>query len=144
MLSFMARGNSFIQPVPGCPGTYRYLTLFREFLRAQLAYEQPALVPPLHLAAADWFAGNGRLQDAIRHAAAAGAWARAAGYLVDHLAVATLVSGRSGAGLAVLFAAMPDDEHSPAASIVRAALAIGAGDGDTCAIELDRRARPRR
>lgn len=138
VLEFMAHANSFIQPVSGCHGWYRYQSLFREFLRAQLAYEQPELVPVLHRAAADWLAGNGCLHEAIRHAAAAGAWPEAAGYLVDDLAVGALLTGRASAGLAGLFASLPDDEESAAAAVVRAALAITASDTERCAAELGR------
>lgn len=77
MLEFMARGNSFIQPVPGCHCYYRYQSLFRAFLRAQLKYEQPDLVPLLHGLAADWLARQGRTGEALEHALAAGSSADA-------------------------------------------------------------------
>ncbi|UZN03673.1 LuxR C-terminal-related transcriptional regulator [Cellulomonas sp. S1-8] len=71
VLEFMSHGNAFIEPVPGSPDGFRYQSLFREFLRAQLAYERPALVPHLHRRAADWYARHDRPHEARRHAAAA-------------------------------------------------------------------------
>jgi len=123
VLEFMARGNSFIEPVRGAPGTYRYQPLLREFLRMQLAYEQPALVPELHKRAAYWLAAEGRVVDAIRHAAEAGAWADAAAYLVEDAGIGQLLTGPSKARLGAIFARMPATESGTSASIVRAALA---------------------
>ncbi|MGW6129889.1 LuxR C-terminal-related transcriptional regulator [Cellulomonas sp. NPDC055163] len=76
VLEFMAHGNGFVQPLPGSPGSFRYQALFREFLRAQLAYERPDLLPGLHRRAADWYAEHGRPLEARRHAAAAEAGAQ--------------------------------------------------------------------
>lgn len=75
VLEFMAHGNAFVQPLPGSPGSFRYQSLFREFLRAQLAYEHPALVAELHRRAGDWYAQHDRPLEARRHAAAAEAGA---------------------------------------------------------------------
>ena len=138
VLELMSHGNFFIQPVSGSHGYYRYQSLFREFLRSQLAYERPAWVPELHQLAADWFARNDRLQEAIGHASAAGAWADAAAYLVDDLSVGVLLAGRAGAQLAGLFAGVPDDGASPDVSIVRAALAITTADAERAGVELGR------
>lgn len=73
VLELMAHGNAFLQPLPGSPGSFRFQSLFREFLRAQLADEHPALVPELHRRAADWYAQHDRPLEARRHTAAAGA-----------------------------------------------------------------------
>ena len=43
--------------------------------------------------AARWLASNGHVGDALRHAATAGAWETAAGYIVDSLAVGRLLVG---------------------------------------------------
>ena len=40
-LSFLVHGNAFLEELPEFPGCYRYHDLFRELLRAQLAYESP-------------------------------------------------------------------------------------------------------
>jgi LuxR family maltose regulon positive regulatory protein len=142
VLALLARGNAFIQPVPGAPGRYGYQSLFREFLRARLAFEQPLLVAELHNAAAGWWAGTGSLSRAVRHAAAAGAWADAARYLVDDLSVGLLVSDQGAAGLDAVFAELPKDVDGAAASIVRASLALIESDVERCTREI-RRARTR-
>jgi len=131
-LEFMSHGNSFIQPVPGTEDTFSYQALFREFLRAQLAFEQPALVPELHAAAADWFARNDQWSVAIRHAVAAHRWSDAAQYLVEGLGVAGLLTGPEREFLERSFAALPDDVDGVAASVVRAARALAEYDVASC------------
>ena len=71
MLERLAR----VQPVPdaGRHGedaepSYRYHSLFADFLRAQLAREQPDDLLRLHLAAAGWYESVGRPVPAIDHA----------------------------------------------------------------------------
>ena len=59
LLEVMARGNSFIELVPGHHDRYRYHALFREFLRGRLAFESPGLVGQLH-AGGGRVAGGGR------------------------------------------------------------------------------------
>ena len=46
----------------------RYHHLLAEALQLELAREAPTEIPDLHARAARWYAGNGRLDDAIRHA----------------------------------------------------------------------------
>ncbi|WP_221090920.1 LuxR C-terminal-related transcriptional regulator [Deinococcus aquaedulcis] len=50
---------------------FRYHQLLAEALRAQLAAEQPALLPLLHTRASHWFEAQGMAAEAIRHALAA-------------------------------------------------------------------------
>ena len=73
LLEVMARGNSFIELVPGHHDRYRYHALFREFLR-RLAFESPGLVGELHRVAAEWLVADGQVFAAIRHAARAQEW----------------------------------------------------------------------
>lgn len=133
LLQLLAHGNSFIQHFPG---SYRYQSLFREFLRAQLSYEQPALVPELHSLAADWHYRNGLLDRAVRHAVAAGAWGKAAKYVVDDLSIGALLSGMGDPGMAELFRPMPSDVEGVAASLVRAGLAVVRRDGTAYTMAL--------
>ncbi len=132
-LELLAHGNSFVQRLSG---VYRYQSLFRDFLRAQLAYEQPEVVPDLQLAAADWYARHGQLARAVRHAAAAGDWERAAEYVVDDLSIAALVVGVEDAGLSASFDALPEDVQGFATSLVRAALAVAHRDPAACSQAL--------
>ncbi len=132
-LELLAHGNSFVQRLSG---VYRYQSLFRDFLRAQLAYEQPELVPDLQLTAAEWYAQHGHLARAVRHAAAAGDWERAAGYVVDDLSIAALVVEVDDAGLADAFDDLPREADGVAISLVRAALAASRQDAAGCSHAL--------
>ena len=130
-LTFLARGNAFVEPVPDIAGAYRYHPLFRELLYAQLAFESPDDLPRLHLAAARWLASAGAVGDAIRNAVAADEWETAACFLVDDLAIAEIICAARGS-MGDLFAGMPEHAGGAAAAIVRSALALAAGD-DTAA-----------
>ncbi|HEY9334248.1 MAG TPA: LuxR C-terminal-related transcriptional regulator [Kribbella sp.] len=137
-LQFLARGNSFIQPVPRTADGYSYQALFREFLRAEMLYEQAAAVPVLHRAAAAWFAQHGQPLDAIHHAVTAGDWAQAARYLVADLDSAALLIGRRKRHVTALLAGFPDDLEGPEAALVRAILGLADFDVGRCVRELDR------
>jgi LuxR family maltose regulon positive regulatory protein len=138
LLEFMSHGNSFIQPVPGTDGCYRYQSLFRQFLRNQLSFEEPDLDPVLHRAAAGWFAQNGERLAAIRHAISAQQWGDAARYLVDDLDIGRLLAGRQRRLLELLFADLPDDLDGAEVAVVRAALALTEFDAALCASELSK------
>ncbi len=135
VMQFVARGNAFVQPVPGKEGVYRYHPLFREMLRAQLRFDRPGLVPALHRRASDWFARDGRAAEAVQHACAAQAWAAAAGYVVDGGAVGCLLTGEGG--WASWLADLPAELPGPEAALVRAALALAALDTEGCVRALE-------
>jgi len=132
-LAFLIQGNAFIEESTDTPRCYTYHPLFRELLRAQLWYEAPELVPELHRAAAQWMADHCRLEDAVRHAVAAGAWEQAASYVVDDLAIVQLLVERAPCRLRDMFARLPADAVGLCTSLVRAALAMAELDVDGCA-----------
>jgi LuxR family transcriptional regulator, maltose regulon positive regulatory protein len=136
-LSFLARGNAFLDELPASPGFYRYQPLFRELLRAQLTYESPAKVPELHRTAAAWMADQGLVEEAVRHAAEAGDWLGAARYLIDGLAIGRLLLP-GGDALADVLARLPSDTGGLSASLVRAALALAVFDVERCEEHLVR------
>lgn len=135
LLDLLVRGNAFLQEVPDSPGLYRCQPLFRDLLRAQLAYELPERVPELHTAAASWLAGEGFVEEAVRHSITAGDWAGAARHLIDGLAIGRLLLP-GGDALAAVLARLPDDTDGAAATLVRAALAMAVLDLDTCEEQL--------
>ncbi|TDW77234.1 LuxR family maltose regulon positive regulatory protein [Kribbella pratensis] len=137
-LQFLSHGNSFIQPVPGTADGYSYQALFREFLRAQLLFEMPALAPALHRDAAAWFAQNGQPLQAIHHAVTAGEWQDAARYLVEYHEVAGLLVGRRRQQLTTLFDGFPDDLDGSEAAIISAARALAEFDVERCTSQLGR------
>ena len=130
-LALLARGNAFLYELTDSPNCYRYQPLFRDLLRAQLAYESPGRVPGLHRAAAAWLADHGLVEEAVRHSAIAGDWEGAARYLIDDLAIGRLLLPGADE-LAAVLARLPDDTQGAAASLVRAAMAMAVFDVDVC------------
>ena len=136
MLSLLARGNAFVEPVPEHPGFYRYHPFFRDLLRAEFAYESPKEMERLQRTAAEWLAREGLFAASIGHYAEIGAWADAAGLVVDELAFAPLLTGGTDDTLAKVLMPIPEELRDPAASVVRAALALGRGDPERVTTEL--------
>ncbi len=137
VLASLARTNAFVQPL--APGWYRYHNLFAEMLRLKLRLEHPERVAVLHQRAARWHQRDGRLADAVRHAAKAADWPLAAAMVVDELAIGELAERGAGHPLAAEFAAMPADRAwaEPAPYLVAAALALAAGRREAATAALD-------
>jgi len=135
MLASLSRANAFVEPVPEHPGFYRLHPFFRDLLRAELAYEAPEQMERLQRRAAQWFAQEGLLSAAVSHYAAINAWAEAAAEVVDDLAVGELLLEPDG-NLATTLKAFPDGLRDPAASVLRATLALANGDIHRFATEL--------
>jgi LuxR family transcriptional regulator, maltose regulon positive regulatory protein len=72
LLEQLERANLFLLPLDEVRGWWRYHQLFADLLRARLAQEQPERVAQLHRVAAAWCEQHGLVDDAIRHALAAG------------------------------------------------------------------------
>jgi LuxR family maltose regulon positive regulatory protein len=138
VIEFMAHGNAFIEPVSGDPGRYRLQPLFREFLRSQLAFEEPELVPRLHHLAAEWLVRQGHRLEAVEHAVTAEEWETAAGLLVGDLdTLAAALTMRSDLARR-LFSPMPVDAPGPEVKVVRAMLALLEHDRTGCEHELSK------
>jgi LuxR family maltose regulon positive regulatory protein len=131
-----ARANAFIQPVGS--GWYRYHELFAEVLRLTLRRESPDRVALLHRRAARWHERSGLLTDAVRHAARAGDWQLAADLVIDDLAIGQILPMHGGQPLAGEFAGMPSGQAwtGPQPHLVLAAVALAAGDPESCADAL--------
>jgi LuxR family transcriptional regulator, maltose regulon positive regulatory protein len=85
MLEQLERANLFLVPLDEQRRWWRYHQLFADLLRARLAREQPERPPGLHQAAAAWSEEHGLVDDAVRHAMAAGDSLSAARLLERHL-----------------------------------------------------------
>ena len=70
-LELLERRNLFVVPLDDQRRWYRYHHLFADVLRSHLL-TQHADVPELHRRASRWYAGSGAVEDAVRHAVAAG------------------------------------------------------------------------
>ncbi|MDP9901075.1 LuxR C-terminal-related transcriptional regulator [Variovorax ginsengisoli] len=93
ILDQLAAANLFITPVTSEVPAWRYHSLFADFLRAQLAREQPDELTRLHLAASGWYESQGRPVPAIDHAIEGGDHPYAL-TLLDSYAEAFLEQGR--------------------------------------------------
>jgi LuxR family maltose regulon positive regulatory protein len=100
-------GNAFVRPLGH--GWFRYHSMFAEVLRLKLRSEYPDQWAELHQRAAWWYQRNGRLIEAVRHAAACGNWPLAAGIVIDELAIGQLIEPRGNQSLAEVFRDMPLD-----------------------------------
>lgn len=137
LLSGLGHLNTFAEPVPGQPGSFRYYPFFKELLQAQLAYERPGRWIELHAKAATWCEQEDLPDRALAHLAAIQAWSRAAALLVVSDRVGVLLSEGALAGSTWAAATrLPRDLATPEACTVRAAVALAQGDAHTCAKEL--------
>ena len=137
IMASLVHTNAFVQPLGS--GWYRYHTLFAEMLRLKLRLEHPERVAVLHRRAARWSARDGRLAEAVRHAARADDWPLAADIVIDELAIGGLLEERAGHPLTDEIAAMPTGRTwtEPGPYLVGAALAVAAGQFESCATALD-------
>jgi LuxR family transcriptional regulator, maltose regulon positive regulatory protein len=77
-LEDLERGNFFVVPLDDQRRWYRYHHLFADVLQTYLQAEQPDQVAALNRCASMWYEQHGATSDAIDHALAAEAFARAA------------------------------------------------------------------
>jgi LuxR family transcriptional regulator, maltose regulon positive regulatory protein len=84
LLEQMDRANLFLLPLDEVRGWWRYHHLFADLLRARLARELPDRLPELHRTAAAWCEQHGLVDDAVRHALAAGDTLWAARLIEQH------------------------------------------------------------
>jgi LuxR family transcriptional regulator, maltose regulon positive regulatory protein len=84
--------NLLLLSAPG-EHTYRYHSLFADYLHTRLGVEQPGVVAELHLAAARWYEAEARAVPAIDHAIESGQYSYALS-MMTHNAQALLEGGR--------------------------------------------------
>jgi LuxR family maltose regulon positive regulatory protein len=85
LLEAVERANLFLTPLDEVRGWWRYHQLFADLLRVCLMQERPESLPELHRAAAGWCDQHGLVDDAVRHALAAGDTAWAARMMEQHI-----------------------------------------------------------
>jgi LuxR family maltose regulon positive regulatory protein len=137
-LSFLVHGNAFLEELREGVGCYRYHDLFRQLLRAQLAYESPERWVELHEVAAAWFAAHDLVDEAARHAVLLEEWDLAARYVVDDLSVVAVLTGRPSETLHDALARLPRTVDDTAGLLVNAARSAAAGDLKGAAAGLER------
>ncbi len=93
LLRHLERGSLFLSMVDEQRPLYRYHSLFRDFLRAQLAKRSAESIPAIHRTAAQWFLAAGRPIPGVEHALLTGDLHFAMPLLEDH-AESLLSQGR--------------------------------------------------
>ena len=99
--------NAFVFSLDPERSWFRYHQLFADLLRLELRRTEPDSVPGLHHAAAEWFAEQGFVIDAIKHAQAATDW-RLAGDLIGQYGFSLSLDG-SFATMRALLEPFPAD-----------------------------------
>jgi LuxR family transcriptional regulator, maltose regulon positive regulatory protein len=107
MLQCLEEHNAFVTALDAGRSWFRYHQLFADLLQRELRRTEPAIVRPLHRAAARWYEEHGYVAEAIRHAQAGDDWSHAARMLADHFLDMTL-DGRSATTNALLAAFPPE------------------------------------
>src|SRR3954470_23432658 len=102
----LERANLFVVPLDDRRQWYRYHHLFADVLRVHLAEQGPDQAE-LHRRAGVWFADNGDVPEAVRHALAGNDLARAADLM--ELAIPAMHRDRREAELVRWVAALPDE-----------------------------------
>ena len=126
VLAGLAHANAFVEESPGAPGGFRIHPLFREMLKAQLAYEHPGELPGLHRTCAAWYAEAGRPLEAIGHGVAAEDWGFVTRLLVDDLLVTRLLAHGNDPALRGL-RSLPPGLRGPEAAVIRTVAALASG-----------------
>jgi len=84
-IDWLVEANIFVIPLDDQGYWFRYHHLFQEFLQAMLRKQSNAdAVAGLHMRASNWFAENGLIEEAIRHALAAQDAQAAVRLVVEH------------------------------------------------------------
>ncbi|MCQ6272331.1 LuxR C-terminal-related transcriptional regulator [Pseudarthrobacter sp. R1] len=130
VLDHLERANLFVVPLDDRRQWYRYHHLFAEVLRARVSHEEPDLQQSLHRRASEWYQHHDLLEDALKHALAAGDFERA-GALLEAVMPAIRKS-RQDATLRGWLNALPDHivRANPVLSVFYAWLMLTSGDLD--------------
>ncbi|HEV8275276.1 MAG TPA: AAA family ATPase [Streptosporangiaceae bacterium] len=123
--------NAFVVSLDPERTWFRYHHLFADLLRLELRRRLPEEVPELHRRAAEWFAQQGQVVDAIRHTQAAGEWPAAARLLADHSFSMTL-DGQTQT-MQALVQAFPPGADYPELALVHASVELVQGRLDEAA-----------
>ena len=107
ILQQLEDANAFVSSLDAGRSWFRYHHLFADLLQLELRRAAPAIIGPLHRAAAQWFERNGYVVEAVRHAQAAHDWPHASRLLADNHFDLTF-DGRT-ATVRELLRAFPDD-----------------------------------
>ena len=74
VLQHLEEAGAFVIAIDARRSAFRYHQLFADLLQLNLRGTEPAKVPALHIAAAEWYSGHGDPVEAVRHAVAVADW----------------------------------------------------------------------
>ncbi|MBV8710585.1 MAG: AAA family ATPase, partial [Solirubrobacterales bacterium] len=106
-LQALADAGGFVRAVDAKQTWFRFHHLLADLLVAELRRSEPDEIPRIHQAAARWYAENGHVIEAIRHAQAAGDDELAAGMLIEHY-FSLMLDGRQATASSLLKASALD------------------------------------
>ena len=141
VLDTLYRANMFLIPL-GFDDVgrqwFRYHHLFAESLSTRLKQMDGARVHEQTLRAARWYAGEGRVEDAIRYALAGGAVEQAAAWI--EIAASAYLKNGQAAPVQRWLSALPDDllRSRPRLAMIWARVLYMIGDFEPAKTELDR------
>ncbi len=128
LLERLESSNAFVVRIEDRPGWFRYHPLLRDALLHQLALDRPGAEAALHLLAAQWYAGQDHIFEALRHAAEAGDW-HYLGRLTVELAMAKVMTGDQIALVDVL-RRIPPEQHAATPELALCGAAVRYVSGD--------------
>ena len=126
ILQDLERSNLFLMPLDANRHWFRFHHLFAAVARSEFQSDNPVRMTQLHDRAAEWFAANGFVEEAVGHAIAAGSIARAS-RLVEANWIRYVDAGRA-ATVDGWLQALPEFEVEPAALVTAAWMAVIRGD----------------
>jgi LuxR family maltose regulon positive regulatory protein len=107
--------NQFVVRLDSRPSWFRYHHLIRDVLQHRLMVQAPEMVPQLHRRAADWYARQDLVIDALGHAVAAQDWAYVGRLVVD---AAPMILSRDRGRLVKVLEQVPAAELGSTAELV--------------------------
>jgi LuxR family maltose regulon positive regulatory protein len=136
MLLGLEEANAFVVSLDAQRTWFRYHQLLADFLRLELRRTSADEVPDLHRRAAQWFADQGEVVEAVRHTLSAGDWPNAARLVADH-SFTWVLDGEAGTIDAVL-QAFPEGASAdhPDLALGHAAAELNAGRLEEAAAQL--------
>ena len=136
MLLELEEANTFVVSLDASRTWFRYHQLLADFLRLELRRTSADEVPDLHRRAAQWFADQGDVVEAVRHRLAAGDWPDAARLVADH-SFTWVLDGEAGTIDAVL-QAFPEGASAdhPDLALAHAAAELNKGRLQEAAAQL--------
>jgi LuxR family maltose regulon positive regulatory protein len=135
-LTQLAQTNLFLLPLDNNGEWYRFHHLFAQLLRVELEHREPGATQTLHRRAYAWYRSQGFVDEAVRHAQRAGAYAEAV-ELIAEVWLKTASAGRHSTVLTWLDGFPQGLSRSdPSLLLMRAWMSSLAGDRETAAAAI--------